>query len=193
MVGSGVLALLGCYRGARKTAPQGMRLDTFRGRAWIGLVPFMMSGVMRRPLPDLPFFSSFPELNLRTYVIVDGKPGVWFFSLDADSHPVVFGGRRIYNVPYHYAKCSLTRNIDGFDFRSKRKVGGVGFEASYRPVGDAFYAERGSFEHWATERYCLYSISGRGEIQRVEVHHEQWPLQGGEVQISETTLLRPLI
>jgi uncharacterized protein YqjF (DUF2071 family) len=33
---------------------------------------------MRRPLPDLPYFSAFPELNLRLYVECEGKPGVWF-------------------------------------------------------------------------------------------------------------------
>ncbi len=69
-----------------KRLPAGVELDLYEGTAWLGLVPFMMSGVMRRPFPDMPYFSAFPELNLRTYVVVDGKPGVWFFSLDAHSY-----------------------------------------------------------------------------------------------------------
>src|SRR5262245_19320311 len=79
----------------RAVLPAGIRLQEFDGTAWVGVVPFRMAGVMRRPLPDVPGFSSLHELNLRTYVEVGGKPGVWFFSLDADSSPLVFGGRRI--------------------------------------------------------------------------------------------------
>ena len=172
-----------------KKLPKGVALDTFNDAAWIGLVPFMMAGVMRRPFPDLPFFSSFPELNLRTSVIVDGKPGVWFFSLDADSHPVVFGGRRFYNVPSYYAKCSLGQRDRAYTFQSQRRRGEVGFEANYQPADEAFFAEVGSFEHWATERYCLYSMSGRGALQRVEVHHEPWPLQYAEVRVTRNDVI----
>jgi uncharacterized protein YqjF (DUF2071 family) len=170
--------------------PKNIDLDTFNDEAWIGLVPFRMAGVMRRPLPDMPFFSSFPELNLRTYVIVDGKPGVWFFSLDAHSHPIVFGGRAIYNLPYHYAECRVGERDGWHEFKSSRRNGGVNFEALYRPIGEEFYAARGSFEHWATERYCLYSSSKDGEIHRVEVHHEQWPLQAGEVKIVSNEIIK---
>src|SRR5690606_23097445 len=70
--------------------PDGLKLQEFDGTAWVGLVPFRMAGVMRRPFPDLPPFTTFPELNLRTYVEKDGKPGVWFFSLDADCRPLVW-------------------------------------------------------------------------------------------------------
>ncbi len=169
--------------------PEGVELDTFGDVAWIGVVPFLMAGVMRRPFPDLPFFSSFPELNLRTYVIVDGKPGVWFFSLDADSHPIVWGGRGLYNLPYHYAKCRVSIK-DGFhEFESRRSGGGVGFDAKYRPTSEVYFAEHGTFEHWATERYCLYSSSKRGDLHRVEVHHEPWPLQDAEVNISGNNII----
>ncbi|MBT5927834.1 MAG: DUF2071 domain-containing protein [Verrucomicrobia bacterium] len=174
----------------KQLLPERITIDTFGGKAWIGLVPFRMSGVMKRPFPNIPFFSSFLELNLRTYVVVDGKPGVWFFSLDTNSYPFVIGGRGIYNLPYHFAKCSIRKKDDWFEFKSHRKEKDFNFQASYRSVGTEFYAKQNSFEHWSTERYCLYSSTRKGTLHRVEVHHEQWPLQRAEVNISTNDIIR---
>jgi uncharacterized protein YqjF (DUF2071 family) len=148
-----------------------------------------MSGVMRRPLPDVPGFSSFPELNLRTYVEVDGKPGVWFLSLDADSWIVVLGGRRIYNLPYYTAAMRHEQRDGWHCFSSVRRSGSAKFYARYRPIGEIRVSERGTFEHWATERYCLYSISKHSGLARVEVHHAPWPLQRAEVSMEECSIL----
>ena len=169
--------------------PSGLRLQEFDGSAWIGLVPFRMAGVTRRPLPDIPRFSSFPELNLRTYVEFEGKPGVWFFSLDADSWPVVFGGRRIYGLPYFSASMQQRLRAGWFSFSSIRRSGEATFEARYRPFGEVFFPPLGTFEHWATERYCLYSFSASCGIERVEVHHAPWPLQRAEVVIEQCSML----
>jgi len=169
--------------------PAGLRLQEFGGSAWIGLVPFRMAGVMRRPFPDIPPFSSFPELNLRTYVEFEGKSGVWFFSLDADSWPVVFGGRRIYGLPYFSARMQLRLSADWYSFTSVRRSGEARFEARYRPIGEIFFPAPGTFEHWATERYCLYAFSPRSGIERVEVHHPPWPLQRAEVVMGTCSML----
>src|SRR5258708_37918474 len=67
----------------RPLIPEGLGLDLFQGQAWLGVVPFRMTGVRPRLVPPLPWLSAFPELNVRTYVVAGGKPGVWFFSLDA--------------------------------------------------------------------------------------------------------------
>ncbi len=67
----------------RRLVPEPLQIDEFDGTSWIGIVPFRMEGVMRRPFPDMPWISAFPELNLRLYVHHQGKPGVWFLSLDA--------------------------------------------------------------------------------------------------------------
>jgi uncharacterized protein YqjF (DUF2071 family) len=147
-----------------------------------------MAGVARRPLPDIPLFSSFPELNLRTYVEFEGKPGVWFFSLDADSWPVVFGGRRIYGLPYFSARMQQQLSAGWYSFSSARRSGAASFSARYRAVGDVFFSAFGTFEHWTTERYCLYSFSDSRGIERVEVHHAPWPLQRAEVVIGECGL-----
>jgi len=164
--------------------PPGLSLQQFDGSAWVGLVPFRMSGVMRRPLPDMPPLSSFPELNLRTYVEAGGKPGVWFFSLDADC------GRYVYGLPYHSARMKQHRENGWISFSSVRRNGGTAFQARYRPVGDWFLAEPGSFEHWASERYCLYSHGARRGLERVEVQHPPWPLHKAEVEIGRSDILQ---
>ncbi len=173
----------------RGLLPPGLTLEEFDGSAWLGLVPFRMAGVMRRPLPDLPGFSTFPELNLRTYVTCGGKSGVWFFSLDADSWPIVFGGRRLYGLPYFSAAMTQRPHDGGFAFTSRRRSGEARFAARYRPQGDTFFAAPGTFEHWATERYCLYARTPRGSVERVEVHHAPWSLQRAEVDIETNSIL----
>lgn len=176
-------------RGIRALVPEALKLQEFDGTAWVGLVPFRMAGVMRRPFPDIPGCSSFPELNLRTYVEFAGKPGVWFFSLDADSWPIVFGGRRFYGLPYFSARMRQQFKDGWFSFSSVRRGGAAEFEARYRAIGDVHFARTGTFEHWATERYCLYAGSDRSGICRVEVHHAPWPLQGAEIVIERCSIL----
>lgn len=172
----------------RNLLPPDVTLQEFDGSAWVGVVPFWMDGFMRRPPLDIPLLSSFPEINLRTYVEVDGKPGVWFFSLDADNWPIVLVGRGLYNLPYYKAAITLEERKGWFECASTRHQGQVGFKGRYRPVGDTFIAESGSFEAWATERYCLYSQSRKGDVQRVEVHHAPWPLQKAEAEIEACDL-----
>ena len=173
----------------RKRLPAGVQLQEFDGSAWVGIVPFRMAGVMRRPFPDLPHFSSFPELNLRTYVECEGKPGVWFFSLDADSWPVVFGGVHFYHLPYFSARMEQGVRDGWFHLTSRRRSSECEFEVSYRPFGDVFYPAHGTFEHWATERYCLYSEDPRHGLRRVEVHHAPWPVQCAEVNLGKCDVL----
>jgi uncharacterized protein DUF2071 len=62
----------------RKAVPSALAIDTYQGQAWLGVVPFRMSGVRLRGTPPVPWLSAFPELNVRTYVVAEGKPGVWF-------------------------------------------------------------------------------------------------------------------
>jgi uncharacterized protein YqjF (DUF2071 family) len=169
--------------------PAGLQLEQFNGSAWVGLVPFKMSGVMRRPFPDLPLFSRFPELNLRTYVTTGGKPGVWFFSFDAASLPVGFGGRHLYGLPYFSARMQQTWANGWCHYSSERRQRSARFVARYRPLSDVFHAQPGTFEHWATGRYCLYSLNKRGRLTRVDVHHAPWPLQEATISIEKCEIL----
>jgi len=105
----------------RPLIPAGLDVDTFDGTTWLGIVPFRMAGVMLRPLPDLPWISAFPELNVRVYVTRDGKPGVWFLSLDATRLPAVVAARLLFHLPYHWARIDITPEGDGFAYRSVRR------------------------------------------------------------------------
>src|SRR5690349_6818644 len=138
----------------RPLVPRGVEVQEFDGTSWIGVVPFRMTGVMRRPLPDVPGVSAFPELNVRLYVTRDGKPGVWFLSLDATNPLAVWAARRFFFLPYHRARMSLTRLGGAIQYRSSRP--GAELKASYQPISEPYLAAPGSLEHWLTERYCLY-------------------------------------
>ncbi|WP_235952316.1 YqjF family protein [Crateriforma spongiae] len=160
--------------------PAGVTLDTRDGKAWVGVVPFLMSNIAPRFCPPIPGLSRFLELNVRTYVTVDGKPGVWFFSLDAESRVAVRVARATFNLPYMDATMSIERNDDSaIDYRSRRTHRGeppAEYEASYWAAGEFNRAEPGSLEHWLTARYCLYSANRRGRIYRGEIDHPPWSL-----------------
>lgn len=148
---------------------------------------------MRRPFPDLPWISAFPELNLRLYVEADGKPGVWFLSLDAANPLAVWAARRFFHLPYFRARMSLSGLPGAVSYRSVRldRPRGVEFRAEYAPTSDVYLAEAGTLEHWLTERYCLYARTPRGRLLRAEVHHRPWPLQRASAEIARNDLLAP--
>ena len=160
--------------------PKGVTLDTRDGKAWVGVVPFLMSNIAPRFCPPIPGLSRFLELNVRTYVTVDGKPGVWFFSLDAESRVAVRVARATFNLPYMDATMSIERNEkDEIVYKSSRTHRGeraADYETSYSAAGDFCEAQSGSLEHWLTARYCLYSANRRGRIFRGEIDHPPWSL-----------------
>lgn len=175
----------------RHLIPSSLEVDVFDRQTWIGIVPFKMEGVTARGLPSLPWISAFPELNVRLYVTRDGKPGVWFLSLDASNPLAVWAARRVFHLPYQHATMSMEVSQAGIDYRSVRRPEAIAFEASYRATNEPDTARPGTLEHWLTERYCLYAQDGRGRILRCEVHHRPWPLQRAEATIRRNDLLRP--
>lgn len=165
--------------------PAPLRVQEHGGTAWIGIVPFRMEGVMLRPLPDLPGISAFPELNVRTYVEVDGKPGVWFFSLDATNALAVWAARHLFHLPYHRAEISCKPMISGgFRYHCQRSGSLEIFDAAYAPAGQVREAQPGTLEHFLTERYCLYAQAPDGALYRADVHHVPWPLRPARARIA---------
>jgi uncharacterized protein len=167
--------------------PEQLPLDTFDGQCWVGVVPFHMSGVRARSLPALPGLSRFPELNVRTYVALDHKPGVYFFSLDAANLPAVWAARKFYRLPYFHARMSAECNDEGIRYDFRRHQGKAEFRGKYRPVGEVRPRENGTLEHWLTERYCLYTVK-ESQVHRAEIHHRQWPLQDAEAEIEVNSM-----
>lgn len=179
--------------------PAPLRLDTYEGHAWIGVVPFLMSGVRVRGLPPLPTASAFPELNVRTYVRAGAgdRPGVWFSSLDATSRLAVLGGRHGFGLPY--VRAAMDVRVDEaaspgerVQYRSHRVHRGARpaeLRARYGPVGPVESAQHGSLEEFLTERYVLYSIGRRGTLREAEVQHERWPLQRAAATFERNTMV----
>jgi uncharacterized protein YqjF (DUF2071 family) len=169
----------------RRVVGRTFELDTFGGDAWLGITPFLLADFRLRGLPPVPRLSTFPELNVRTYVTRGGKPGIWFFSLDATSALAVEGAKRLFKLPYYRAQMTCTRGGDRVRYESARP--GAAFSGSYRGTGASFHAEPGTLEHFLTERYCLYTEDG-GRAYRADIHHPPWELQRGEATVDLNTM-----
>jgi hypothetical protein len=170
----------------QQLVPEALEVQDHSGSGWIGVTPFAITGLRARGTPPLPFVSSFLELNVRTYVTRDGKPGIWFFSLDASSRLAVEGARRLYRLPYFLANITRRRRGDEILYDCSRHEGKA-FSGMYRPDGDVFQAEEGSREHFLTERYCLYAEE-KGRMYRADIHHRPWPLQPAAAEIDLNTM-----
>lgn len=170
------------------TLPSGLALDLHAGEAWVAVTPFEISRLRLRGLPPLPGASRFPELNVRTYVTAEGRPGVWFFSLDAASAIAVFFARRLYHLPYFHARMGCVVRGETVSYRSHRGgEAGAEFLADYSPAGEPFRAGPGSLEEWLTARYLLYASDG-DTLFRAEIEHEPWTLRRARAEIFRNTM-----
>jgi uncharacterized protein len=177
--------------------PRQLRLDTFDGRAWVGVTPFEVRNLRIRSTPPVPWLSSFPEINVRTYVVFDGKPGIFFFSLDAARRLAVASARRFYRLPYFRADMSIDRVRGEVRYASdrvleQRATSRAEFGARYRGVGAPVAARPGTLAYWLTERYCLYTLDDEQQVLRADIHHPPWPLQAAEAEITLNTMTAEL-
>jgi len=175
----------------RPLAPAQLEIDTFGGQAWFAVVPFRMSGVRLRWTPPLPWLSAFPELNVRTYVVRDGKPGVWFFSLDAANPIAVAVARGWFHLPYFRARMQCQVQNSGIEYQSDRTHSAAppaALRCRYRGTGETFHPQPGTLEHFLTERYCLYAATAQGNLIRSEIHHPPWLLQRAEAEFVDNTM-----
>lgn len=177
----------------RPLVPASLPIDTFDGAAWISVASFYLSHLRPRWVPAFPWLSEFPELNVRTYISLGNKPGVYFFSLDAGSAVAVEAARALYHLPYMRARMHTGRDADGFVTYLSRRTDHRGrpaeFRARYRPVGPVRLSAPGTLDHWLTERYCLYAVDAAERVYRAEIHHRQWPLQPVDAGINVNTMI----
>src|ERR671913_672126 len=134
----------------RPLIPSALTLDTFDGSAWLGVVPFRMSGVRPRSLPRVPWLSNFPELNVRTYVTAEGRPGIWFFSLDAHNPVAVRLARATFHLPYFDAEMSCHHSGGKILYRSVRThrwAPPAEFAVGYGSSGGPFESGPGALEN----------------------------------------------
>ena len=175
----------------RSKVPAAFELDLYKGTAWVAVVPFRMTNVAPRGVPALPWVSEFPELNVRTYVRVADRPGIYFFSLDAGSGMAVFAARTLFNLPYYTASMDVAARAHGIDYRSSRALEPAELIGTYRPVGPAFQPSEGTLEYFLTERYCLYHADRHGEPYRLEIHHPRWQLHVADATLVRNTIATP--
>lgn len=161
----------------RPLIPRQLEIDTHDGVAYVGLVPFRMTGVRPNWAPELSAFT-FLETNVRTYVHRDGHdPGVYFFSLEAASAIAVAVARFQFGLPYYWAKMRLRRFGPEIEYRSRRLVGGTARSfARFEPGAFLGASAPGSLEHFLIERYYLHVERG-GHLMRGQVHHSAYPVQ----------------
>lgn len=175
----------------RPLLPPSLTLDTFEGEAWVGIIPFHMSNVRPRGVPPMPWVSAFHELNVRTYVRVGARAGVWFFSLDASNPLAVRAARAAVHLPYYDARMAMkVAPDDSVAYHSERTHSGAPpatFDATYRAEGEAHRAAPGTLEHFLVERYELFSTSRRG-LLNVKIAHPPWPLQRASARIERNTM-----
>lgn len=173
----------------RTMIPPGLELDLFEGQAWLGVIPFHMTNVAPRGVPAMPFVSAFPEINVRTYVRVGDKPGVYFFSLDAGNPLAVTVARSMFHLPYYSAAMEVALEGDDVLYKSARSADPpAAFVARYRAVSPAREAAPGSLEYFLTERYCLYTLDAEFHFYRLDIHHLPWPLQDASAVIETNTM-----
>jgi uncharacterized protein YqjF (DUF2071 family) len=170
----------------QQTLPPGLEVDTFDGRAWLGVVPFFMSGVRPRFLPSVPGISNFQELNLRTYVVdAQGRPGVWFYSLDTSHRLPVWIARKFFHLNYRYAQMRANREGGRIRYSSRRRLNsGWDEEQAYEwtRTGEPRLAEQGSLEAFLVERYRLFAYDSKREaLFTGRVAHEPYPIQDAKV------------
>jgi uncharacterized protein YqjF (DUF2071 family) len=170
----------------RQRLPAGLELDLHDGQAWVAITPFDQTNVGPRAVPAIPWVSSFPQVNVRTYVTVNGKPGVYFFSLDAGNAFIAGAAREMFYLHYFSAQIACEKRDGYVHFRSRRLPSDTvpaELSVKYRGVGQAARPEQGSLEHFFVERYCLYTIDRDFHLYRVNIHHRPWSLKAAEAEI----------
>lgn len=185
----------------RQLVPDALTLDLYDGAAWITVSPLCTSHMRPSGIPPLPGLSFFPQVNLRTYVTLGGKPGLFYLSVDAANLSAVWFARMFFRMQYWHSAIQISgatiharrSEESSIHFRSSRlhgptsSKGSPKFDVVYSPEGEPHWARAGSLDEFLTERYCAYSWN-RGKVYRIEVHHQPWPLQRARVEIRTNSL-----
>ena len=173
----------------RSLVPPALELDLFDGAAWVGLVPFIVADLTLPRAPALPWASTFPETNVRTYVIDrHGRRGVWFFSLDAARLHAVIGARIAYALPYFWARMNVRREGNSVPYTSSRLFGPAARSDISILTGDPI-PDPSELEVFLTARFRLYAARF-GRLLKADVEHAPWPLQRARVERLDQDLIQ---
>lgn len=163
----------------QRLLPAGVRVDTFDGQAWVGVIPFEMRRVRFGATPPVPYLGDFIEVNVRTYVIDPlGRRAIWFWSLDVPRSLVVGVARTVFALPYCFAQTSHSVVGDEHRYTVRRR-----WPHRRRPVADLRFrvgdripdADVDELSHFLTARWALVTTRG-SKLLYGKVRHERWPL-----------------
>ncbi|MFD1707513.1 YqjF family protein [Siminovitchia sediminis] len=172
----------------RPFIPSALEIDMYERTAWIGIVAFQMKGIYFRGLQSISVVPPFAEMNVRTYVTNNGKPGVFFMTLDVNDWASLNIAKRWYRLPYSPAAITILKSGETFYYKNNRKRSSAEFYGNCTPVPGEYFPEEGTLDHWLTERYCFYTTDNKYNIYCGEIHHLPWPLQKAEITIDRNTL-----
>jgi hypothetical protein len=179
----------------RPLVPAHFKLDLWQGHAYVGVVPFLIRNLRPCGIRALPGLSHFAEINVRTYVTMENKPGVYFFSLDAENVSAVLGARLLYGLPYFKSAFKVESSGGKVRYESRRTVRPkpAEFRATYEPasVELPWRPMSETVERFVSERYCLYNVIA-GHVYRTHIHHRPWPLQSASATIDANTMTATL-
>jgi uncharacterized protein len=176
----------------RPLIPEKLAIDTFEGNAWIGITPFRLTGLRLLSLPPIPGFSEFNEINVRTYVVHDGKPGIWFFSLDASKMIATIGARVFFGLPYYSAGIEFLKAQREYRFDMRREIGTDAHFRSHWTRGMRLRApDTDSLAFFLVERYALFT-EALGNLNMTRVYHHPWILDEVTKVSIESTLVSAL-
>jgi uncharacterized protein YqjF (DUF2071 family) len=160
----------------RPLVPPALELDLNDGAAWVGLVPFYITGLTLPRAPSIPHLSNFAETNVRTYARDrKGGNGVWFFSLDAARLLAVAGARAGYGLPYFWSSMRVTCDGRTARYASERLHAPRAASDVEVSIGEPIVAES-DLDVFLTMRLRLYARR-LGGIWKADVAHPPWPLQ----------------
>ena len=171
--------------------PDGLEVDVCDGSAWVGLIPFSMRGIGVPGLPAVPYFGSFAEINVRTYVRRNGVPGVWFCSLDINRLLPTIVARTTYTLPYCFGRASNRRVGDELYTMVERRWprGDRAANTNIRlRIGEPIVAPS-SLEIFLSARWGLYTTTRGGSLRYAPISHEPWRLQRAEIVALDDSLI----
>ena len=171
----------------RPLIPPALNLHRFDATAWVGVSAFWIHGQQVRSMPWIRR-TEYPAVSVHTFVIRNGKPGVWFLTLGGGNRMDVWLARHLLRMPFSPIRITVDRSVARVHHRAQRSDGAV-FEAHYSPIGEVVSPVPGTLAHWLTERYAIYSVGRGNRLYCTEVHHMRWPIQPASASVKRNELL----
>lgn len=171
--------------------PEGLTTDTHGGSAFVGLVPFQMRSIRLPGTPGVPYLGTFPETNVRTYVVgPDGRAGVYFSSLDVTRLLPVAVAQLAYRLPYAWSAMSIERSRDRIAYVARRRWPSPrGARSALDVVVGPRVAEPTALDTFLADRWALYADAPSGALYRADVEHPPWPLHAAKVATVQDELV----